>query len=113
MAKYSNPHILRWACLGIFLANLTRRVYDRDITIFQAVNGQYIEAAVSMFVSAYMHNLFYSNASQPVSSPFFSFSEVHSFYTSGRVKALGHTFVHASLVVFALVYISISEHALC
>lgn len=37
----------RWACLGIYLANLSRRVHNPKATFPQAVSGRYIEAAVN------------------------------------------------------------------
>ncbi|KAF8811417.1 hypothetical protein BYT27DRAFT_7336184 [Phlegmacium glaucopus] len=43
-----------WACLGIFLANLTRRVHNPAVTILDVVNGQFVEAAPSVILGIFI-----------------------------------------------------------
>ncbi|KAF9035517.1 hypothetical protein BJ165DRAFT_1533514 [Panaeolus papilionaceus] len=43
-----------WACLGIFVANLTRSNVVRGVTIVDVVDGKYIEAKPSIILAAFV-----------------------------------------------------------
>ncbi|KAF8186290.1 hypothetical protein BJ912DRAFT_852397 [Pholiota molesta] len=43
-----------WACLGIFLANLSRRVHDPTATFPVAITGRYVEAAPSIIMAIFV-----------------------------------------------------------
>ncbi|KDR73373.1 hypothetical protein GALMADRAFT_251995 [Galerina marginata CBS 339.88] len=43
-----------WCCFGLFCANLARRVKVPNVTLFQAVDGRYIEAGPAVIIAVFI-----------------------------------------------------------